>query len=287
MPNARLTVKAMEKYLNETESKSIINTWDLTTPSDLYNKDVVLYTIMKRGGSLEVLEYDPDLFYTDCAMFWAKWRRTVEKWVNALNITYNPLENYDRMEDSTDLENANGGKTSTRSITETIEGDTSNTRTLNTSTDTDGTVTDRKTGTETTVVDGETTTDVTTDEKVSAFDSSDYEPSKQTIVDGEGTEDTTTTVTYNTTNTNTTDTTVAESGTITDVGTDDKTITTSETLSDEDTGNKTNTHTARLHGNIGVTTSQAMLQAELELQYWNLYDHIADLFIGEMTTRVY
>lgn len=286
MPSARLTVKAMEKILNE-DSKSIIDTWNLTTPSSLYDKNIVLYTIIKRGGSLEVLEYDPDYFYTDCEFWFAKWQRTIEKWIAALQLQYNPLENYDRMEDSTDLENANGGKTSTRSVTETIEGDTSNTRTLNTSTDTDGTVTDRKTGTET--VSGSSTTDIdsTTTTENSAYNSSNYEPSQEVTVDSTTGVTSNNTTTFNTTNTNTTDITVADTGTITDVGTDDKTITTSETLSDEDNGSKTNTHTARLHGNIGVTTSQQMLDAELKLQYWNLYDHIADLFIGEMTSRVY
>lgn len=255
MPNARLTVKAMETWMKTESNKSIVDAWDLTTPSDLYNKDIVLYTIMKRGGSLEVLEYDPDLFYTDCAMFWAKWRRTVEKWVNALSITYNPLENYDRMEDWSDIKSSDGTTSSTRSSTEVVDDDS----------------TMKKTGTETEVVDSKSTSDVTTDEKVSAFDSSSYEPSKQTIVDGEGTEDTTNTTTYNTT----------------DTGTDDRTTTFSETLSGSNGGSENGTHSGRMHGNIGVTTSQQMLQAELELQYWNLYDHIADLFIGEMTTRVY
>lgn len=46
-------------------------------------------------------------------------------------------------------------------------------------------------------------------------------------------------------------------------------------------------HTARLHGNIGVTTSQQMLQSELDIAYWNLYDHIADVFLQEFVLPIY
>ena len=40
-------------------------------------------------------------------------------------------------------------------------------------------------------------------------------------------------------------------------------------------------------GNIGVTTSQQMLQQELDIGYWNLYQRITDLFLREFTIPVY
>lgn len=254
MPNARITIKSMEKYLND-DNKSITDTWDLTTPSELYDKDTLLYTIYTRGGSLEPIEYDPDDFYDDCELFWNKWKRTIEKWVAALETDYNPLENYDRQESWTDERESEGSDSQTRSSTEVTDDDTTFT----------------KTGTETSVVDSENTSDSTTEEKVSAFDANNYVPSKQTVVDSEGTEDTTNTLTYNTT----------------DTGTDDKTVTTSESSSGTNGNTESGTHTGRIHGNIGVTTSQQMLRSELDLQYWNLYNHVADLFINELTTRVY
>ena len=42
-----------------------------------------------------------------------------------------------------------------------------------------------------------------------------------------------------------------------------------------------------LSGNIGVTTSQQMLQSELDIARWNLYEHIADLFCSEFCIMVY
>lgn len=69
--------------------------------------------------------------------------------------------------------------------------------------------------------------------------------------------------------------------------------TSSETI-DTDTTDKTNGtldntghHNGRIHGNIGVTTSQAMLEAELQLGYWNIYSRITDLFIKEFCIMVY
>lgn len=42
-----------------------------------------------------------------------------------------------------------------------------------------------------------------------------------------------------------------------------------------------------IHGNIGVTTSQQMLESELNLQYWNLYNKISNLFMKEFCIMVY
>lgn len=42
-----------------------------------------------------------------------------------------------------------------------------------------------------------------------------------------------------------------------------------------------NQRTGRIHGNIGVTTSQQMLQAELDVDRFNIYDEIAIIFMRE------
>ena len=49
----------------------------------------------------------------------------------------------------------------------------------------------------------------------------------------------------------------------------------------------TDTHESRMYGNIGVTTSQQMLQSELDIARWNMYEHIADLFCQEFCIMVY
>lgn len=48
-----------------------------------------------------------------------------------------------------------------------------------------------------------------------------------------------------------------------------------------------NSRSGHTFGNIGVTTSQQMLEAELDISLWNLVEHIADIFIQELTIPVY
>lgn len=48
------------------------------------------------------------------------------------------------------------------------------------------------------------------------------------------------------------------------------------------------THNGRVHGNIGVTTSQQMLESEMSLrEKWQLIKIITDMFLTDLTIRVY
>lgn len=171
------------------------------------DRDTLIENILLRSGDFEVLYPDVD-FLSDAIGLWArKWLRTFTKWYDALQIDYNPLENYDRIEDSNDV-NTNAG----------------------------------------TIKDNSTSNaSIGSESKTSAYDSNAYEPHDRT----DGTNHTTTDATN----------TVDSKG--------------------------TTTHHARLHGNIGVTTSQQMLQSELDIAVWNLYDHITDLFLSEFIIQVY
>lgn len=70
-------------------------------------------------------------------------------------------------------------------------------------------------------------------------------------------------------------------------------VTSSETIDNDTTENNTSTldnegvHTGRIHGNVGVTTSQQMLEAELGLGYWNIYSRITDMFLMEFCIMIY
>lgn len=70
-------------------------------------------------------------------------------------------------------------------------------------------------------------------------------------------------------------------------GTVDQDTTNNTTITDGTTSADDSEHTGRIHGNIGVTTSQQMLQQELDIGYWNLYQRITDLFLREFTIPVY
>ena len=69
---------------------------------------------------------------------------------------------------------------------------------------------------------------------------------------------------------------------------------TTHATTDTDTTDSTSTtidndseHNGRIHGNIGVTTSQQMLTQELDMGYWNLYERITQLFLQEFVIPVY
>lgn len=70
-------------------------------------------------------------------------------------------------------------------------------------------------------------------------------------------------------------------------------VTSSETIDNDTTENNTSTldntgvHAGRIHGNIGVTTSQQMLESELDLGYWNIYSRITDMFLKEFCIMIY
>ena len=190
---------------------------------------------MLECGEFETLYSDPSFMRTAIGTWSIKHYRTFEKWIAALNLEYNPLENYDRIEDWTDT----GKENSKVKFTD------------ETSTETDSTTTS----------EGYSNQNGNTENLVSAYDSSTYQESEKHVIDTD--ENHSDEVTSNTKLTNDT-----EQNTEGDKGTEDK-------------------HTGRIHGNIGVTTSQQMLQSELDIARFNLIQQITDLFGTELCIMVY
>ena len=109
------------------------------------------------------------------------------------------------------------------------------------------------------------TNDVTTTHSEKAYNDSSYVGTTQDVVDQDEKHTGT----------------VKNSGTVSDGGNF------SSNAGANGTDNYTDIHKARLYGNIGVTTSQQMLQSELDIARWNMYEHIADLFCQEFCIMVY
>ena len=129
-----------------------------------------------------------------------------------------------------------------------------------------------------------TDADTTSQSTTTGSSSTSAETETETSISGSesGTLDSTTTGTENRTGTVATDTTTNVTGSAT--GRD----TTSG--SDSKTGSSENesVHTGRTHGNIGVTTSQQMLESEIELRNkYNIMDIIINDFLREFCLRVY
>lgn len=191
MASAKITLIGLSQYMAMSD-KSL---WDeFILPSGI-DRDVLVDSIILRGGEFEVLYAEPEFFKQAINAFFRKHNRTFTKWYEALQIEYNPLENYDRMEEWNDKATGKSNDKSSGSVTN----------------------------------------------KVSAYNTSNLQIASK----------------------------------------DDTTASSDTSMENE------NKRTGRAHGNIGVTTSQQMLQSELDINAWNLYEHIADLFCDELTIMVY
>lgn len=196
---ARLTILGIEQELNlKTPADSLKNKWTFGENSDIeFSADTLLAALINRGASFCVLYPDPDYFQLMNGAWWDRWKDAFEKQFKALAMEYNPIENYDRIENWTD------------------SGESGS----------------------------EMTAGGTVENQVSAFDSNSYSAHDKEITDN----------------------------------------------SSEASATNSEEHEGRIHGNIGVTTSQQMLESEMVLQekWGNLYNHIADCFINELLVAVY
>lgn len=222
----------LNQYLLQMKDQTLFDLLELPEGID---KETVVDNILLEGGEFEVLYADPEFMRNAIGMWGRKHYYTFDKWVKAQDLEYNPLENYDRQEDWTD-EGNRGEESSARR-------DSGNTRTFDNQ--------DKRT----------LDTEVTTENTVSAYDSSSYQPSDKAETANSGTD------------------TVDYSGTIKDEY--------GEGSSGHTTENKKDVHTGRTHGNIGVTTSQQMLQSEYDIARFNIVEQITDIFILEFTIPVY
>ena len=104
MSEAKITIIGFHKYM-QTVNDDLFKYLNL--PDGIDKQDVV-DNIMFRGGEFEVLYSDP-YFMQDSIKVWSnKWYRTFDKWRKALDIEYDPLDNYNRFEDWTDKHSGTG-----------------------------------------------------------------------------------------------------------------------------------------------------------------------------------
>lgn len=168
---------------------------DVVFPESV-DKQTALNTILMRCGEFNIIYSNPDFLKFAIKNWSERHKAQFEKMANALAEVYDPLYNYDRHEEFTDIRNSSG--------TVDISGENEN--------------------------------------LVSADNASNYQP-------------------------------------------DNKNINNTGNVS---TGSEDITHNAHLYGNIGVTTSQQMLESEIELRgTFGIYDLIAANFAEEFCITIY
>ena len=243
MSSAKITTVGFYQYMNA-YNNDLFGLLNLTSGID---KDTLVNNIMLRGGEFEVVYSNPDFYKSAIGLWSNKHYRTFEKWINALNIDYNPLENYDRMEEWSD----SSSRTNTGTVSD--SGIIKNTGTQ--STETIGKDNFKESG------------NSTSSDEISAYNSNSFQNDKKNTTNSSNSSENNTT----TNNTRTDNLSESNSNTRTD------------NLSEKTNSNRI----GRAHGNIGVTTSQQMLQSELDIAKWNIYEQITDLFLSEFCIMVY
>ena len=68
---------------------------------------------------------------------------------------------------------------------------------------------------------------------------------------------------------------------------DSATLTPYDKVETNDSGNSFDTRKGRAYGNIGVTSSQQLLESEYRIAEWNIYEHIKDLFMQDFCIMIY
>ncbi len=254
----------------------------------------------------------------------SKFSKNWAKLYETLNLEYNPINNYDMKEEATDTRDNTRTPNLNRSTTRTPDLTEKNTRTetpgvttITTRTpDLTETTDETRTPDLTETTDETRTPDLTDVEKVEnrvadtennifGFDSAAAVPSdtSKTTENGQTTKTTTGTETDNTTRTNTG--TEKNAGTKTTSGTEtleeshtgaNETVDTTEktgteTVDESETGNEktneTTTHKLTRSGNIGVTTSQQMIQSERDLWIWNFVDTVCRDLDSVLTCNIW
>lgn len=95
MSKYKMTLNGLEE-LATTEGTSIFN--NITLPEGI-DRELLIATIFQRSNEFEVLYADPDYMRNSTTNFFRIWFTTIQKWLEASEVTYNPIENYDRYED--------------------------------------------------------------------------------------------------------------------------------------------------------------------------------------------
>lgn len=91
--------------------------FDLMDLPEGINKDDVINDLIMRGGEFELLYPDYNYMRQFIGVWSRKHYRTFERWVYDLSLDYNPLYNYDRHEEYTDIGTNGQTRNGTRSNT--------------------------------------------------------------------------------------------------------------------------------------------------------------------------
>lgn len=118
MSSMTMTILGLYRYGEYNQQDLFQN---MKIPAGIDRQDLI-DNILEQGAAFEILY--PDFEYLQFSIgAWSKrWYRTMEKWLEALSVKYDPLNNYDRHEEWTDTDKVSG-KTETEAGVNTTGSD--------------------------------------------------------------------------------------------------------------------------------------------------------------------
>ena len=239
------------------------------------------YFILEYGGFTPVYQY-PDFLLNHIKAVAKSLEYTIDKLFATLSLEYNPIENYDKQETWSDTGSTGG--TATESGTDATSYTGGETTTYS------GGQSTTYTGGQSTVKSGghtESRPQHSIEHQVSADNTGSYFPSEKSIEDADS---------HATTFNNETDTQQFNNRSDTQQFNNRSDTQQFNNRSDSSTHSRTRTesgsdqssHTGRVHGNIGVTTSQQMIKSEREdVAYFNFIDEVARLYGEKLCILIY
>lgn len=284
------------------------------TPEAL-NSDDLINLLMLNVGELEIYPTDFSMTKTMIASWAAGMNFKWQKLYNTMWMVYNPLWNNWRRLQTGRTRNESGNNSINRNIDE--NGTTSRNGNSTSSGSDSTTITAKSSGSSQRTVDSETngeientrtdnlqeeiTNNTTTEQSVSAYNSSNYEPREKTVVTGSSSRDNTGTVktveksdskTTNSENTTTKSDDTSTSNGSTNLNTNiTESVNNNNNTTDNTTANTnlniTETYNESTEGSIGVITSEDMLQQERNVALFNMYQIIVDDFKQQFCLLLY
>lgn len=218
---------------------------------------------------------DHDTARIVCDLIYNIYGSSWEHLYNDMDVEYNPIENTDVYETTTDTKSGSStsGNTRTLNTSAVDSGTAGNTRTLNT------------TNTQTT--SSSVSTDATNSASNSSSDNKYGFDSANPVGDKTSSGSNSNTTDSDTTSSGTATTT--DTGTITDAGTSGNTRTDTGTITDAGTGSLSESfsRTYRKHGNIGIQTAVDMLKADVEFWKWSFMIQVFEDILHIIALSVY
>lgn len=193
-----------------------------------FDKQILIDLIMQQSGELFPFHQQPDYLKLNIENWFARMYDQFKRMHDAITAEYNPIENYDRIEEWSDSESLSQSESESSSTSTSAHDSTSDSSS------------------------NSMTNDVSAANMAAGF-----------LPDS------------------------ASNGVSAGRSQSDSSNKMNSARNRHDLSDRFSKHSGRIHGNIGVLTNQSMIESELKLRQFDIYETIANMFEEEFIIRIY